>query len=156
MQENPTIDWATGHVTIEKNGSAYTLPCHRQCLNNPKDRDRKRSTAEEINLISAKAMKKQIQRGASDDRVLLGLIRKVDEGTEDDAIGGPSDVENLRRPRLPSAIWEVLETYSDVFPSELPKGVPPIRMGHEFKIDLEDEIPAIHRPLYKLSPLELI
>ena len=25
----------------------------------------------------------------------LGLIRKVDEGTEDDAIGGPSDVEKL-------------------------------------------------------------
>ena len=40
-------------------------------------------------------MKKHIQRGASDDRVFLGLICKVDEGTEDDAIGGPSDVENL-------------------------------------------------------------
>ena len=79
----------------------------------------------------------------------------MDEGTEDDAIGGPSDVEKLRRPDLPSAIWEVLETYSDVFPSELPKGVPPVRMGHEFKIDLEDETPPIHRPLYKLSPLEL-
>ena len=36
VQENPTIDWATGHVTIEKNGLAYTLPCHRQCVNNPK------------------------------------------------------------------------------------------------------------------------
>ena len=40
-------------------------------------------------------MKKQIQRKASDDRVLLGLTQKVDEGTEDDAIGGPSDVEKL-------------------------------------------------------------
>ena len=80
----------------------------------------------------------------------------MDEGTEDDANGGPSDVEKLRRPDLPSAIWEVLETYSDVFPSELPKGIPPIRVGHEFKIDLEDETPPIHRPLYKLSPLELI
>ena len=28
-------------------------------------------------------------------------------------------------------------------------------MGHEFKIDLEDETPPIHRPLYKLSPFEL-
>ena len=28
-------------------------------------------------------------------------------------------------------------------------------MGHEFKIDLEGETPPIHRPLYKLSPLEL-
>ena len=69
--------------------------------------------------------------------------------------GGPSDVEKLRRADLPSMIWEVLEQYSDVFPSELPMGVPPVRMGHEFKIDLEDETPPIHRPLYKLSPLEL-
>ena len=28
-------------------------------------------------------------------------------------------------------------------------------MGHEFKIDLVDETLPIHRPLYKLSPLEL-
>ena len=27
--------------------------------------------------------------------------------------------------------------------------------GHEFKIDLEDEVPPIHRSLYKMSPLEL-
>ena len=29
-------------------------------------------------------------------------------------------------------------------------------MGHEFKIDLENETPPIHRPLYKISPLELM
>ena len=60
-------------------------------------------------------MKKWIQQRASDDRVFLGVIRKVDEGIEDDAIGGPSDVEKLWRPKLPSTIWEVLETYVDVF-----------------------------------------
>ena len=37
----------------------------------------------------------------------------------------------------------------------MPLGPPPIRMGHEFKIDLEDDMPLVHRPLYKLSPLEL-
>ena len=26
---------------------------------------------------------------------------------------------------------------------------------HEFKIDLEDDMPPVHRPLYKMSPLEL-
>ena len=151
MRENPTIDWATGHVTIEKNGSVYTLPCHYQCLNNTENRERKRSTAEGINFISAKALKKQIQRGSSDDSVFLGLIQKVDEGTEDEAIGGDSNVENLRKSELPSEIWEVLESYSDVFPSELPTGVPPVRMCHESKIDLEDETPPIHKPLYQES-----
>ena len=85
----------------------------------------------------------------------MGLVRKVDEGTEEEAHGGPFDVEKLRRPNLPSGIWEVLEAYSDVFPSELQKGVPLVRMGHEFKINLEDETLPIHRPLYKCSPLEL-
>ena len=28
-------------------------------------------------------------------------------------------------------------------------------MGQEFKIKLEDDTPPIHRPIYKLSPLEL-
>ena len=49
----------------------------------------------------------------------------------------------------------MLETYSDVFPSKLPKGVRPVRIVHKFKIDLEDETAPIHPPLYKLSPLEL-
>ena len=30
-----------------------------------------------------------------------------------------------------------------------------MRQGHEFKIDLEDDVPPVHRPLYKMSPLEL-
>ena len=52
VQENPTIDWATGRVTIERNGSKYTLPCYHQCLNNPEDQER--LTAKEINFISAR------------------------------------------------------------------------------------------------------
>ena len=41
----------------------------------------------------------------------------------------------------------VLEDYEDIFPL--------VRMGHEFIIDLEDNMPPIHRPLYKLNLLEL-
>ena len=78
-----------------------------------------------------------------------------DSGTEQANLGALCYVENLRRPHLPAVIWEVLKHYKDVFPSELPKGVPPARMGHKVKIDLEDETPPIHRPLYKLSLLEL-
>ena len=82
-------------MTIERNGTIYTLPCHRQCLNKSKDREKKRSIAEEINFITTKAMQKPIQRRSSDDRVFLGLVRKVDEGTEYEAIGGPSDMGKL-------------------------------------------------------------
>ena len=29
VKENPTIDWATRQVTVEKNGVSHTLPCYR-------------------------------------------------------------------------------------------------------------------------------
>ena len=56
---------------------------------------------------------------------------------------------------LLSSIRAVLEEFDDVFPQDLPLGLPPVREGHEFKIDLVDEVPPVHRPLYKMSPLKL-
>ena len=29
VKENPTIDWAIGRVTVERDGTMYTLPCYR-------------------------------------------------------------------------------------------------------------------------------
>ena len=52
-------------------------------------------------------------------------------------------------------IKTVLEEYDDFFPNDLPPGLPPIRRGLEFKIELEDDTPPVHRPIYKLSLLEL-
>ena len=54
-----------------------------------------------------------------------------------------------------SSIHAVLEEFDDVFPQDLPLGRPPMRERHEFKIDLEDEVPVAHCPLYNMSPLEL-
>ena len=48
-----------------------------------------------------------------------------------------------------------LEEFDDVFPQDLPLGLPPVLQGLQFKNDLEDEVPPVHRPLYKMSPLEL-
>ena len=39
---------------------------------------------------------------------------------------------------LPAYVHAVLEDIDDVFPQELPQGLPPMRQGHEFKIELED------------------
>lgn len=41
------------------------------------------------------------------------------------------------------------------FPQDLPLGLPPVHKGHEFKIELEDNIQPIHRPLRKISLAEL-
>ena len=56
---------------------------------------------------------------------------------------------------LPSSIRTVLEEFDDVSPQDLPLLLPLVREGHKFKIDMEDEVPLVHRPLYKMSPLEL-
>ena len=52
------------------------------------------------------------------------------------------------RKDLPEPIKGVLQEYDDVFPNELPQGLPPIHRGFEFKIDLEDNTPPMHRPIY--------
>ena len=73
-----------------------------------------------------------------------------------DALGESMTTQKLEWDQaLPSQIHAVLEEFDDVFPQDLPLGLPPVREGHEFKIDLEDEVPPIHHPLYKRSPLEL-
>ena len=71
----------------------------------------------------------------------------------------PEESTTMHKPKwdqaLPSSSRAVLEEFDDVFPQDLPLGLPPVREGHEFKIVLEDEVPPVHRPLYKMSPLEL-
>ena len=41
------------------------------------------------------------------------------------------------------------------FPNRFTKGTATKEAGHEFKIDLELDTKPVHRPIYKLSPLEL-
>ena len=66
-----------------------------------------------------------------------------------------TEVEKIKREDLPDDIWNICDEFKVVFPKDLPKGVPPKRMGHECKIDLEPDIAPIHRPIYKLIPLKL-
>ena len=73
-----------------------------------------------------------------------------------DVFNAPDDLDKLIRPDMPDSFKKIIEEHRGVFPKDLPVGVPPVRKGHEFRIDLDDEEMApIHRPLYKLSPAEL-
>ena len=51
----------------------------------------------------------------------------------------PEESMTTQKPKwdqaLPSQIRAVLEEFDDVFPQDLPLGLPPVRQGHEFKID---------------------
>ena len=101
------------------------------------------------------------KRRIKEDTVVLGLIQKVQEPTKQIGVAkeykGKSDLGAVHvwREDMPECIKPVLKEYGDIFPQDLPPGLPPVRMGHEFRIDLEDDTPPVHKPLYKLSPLEL-
>ena len=87
----------------------------------------------------------------------VGILRAVKSEEKEGQSGedASTEVEKIKREDLPDDIWSICKEFKAVFPKDLPKGVPPKRMGHEFKIDLEPDTAPIHRPIYKLSPLEL-
>ena len=103
------------------------------------------------------------------ERAFVGFIRAVPEEAENsgksvnmktalaDSGQQPmeSNVESTFRSDMPETIKAILSELKDVFPVDLPAGRPPVRWGHEFKFDLQDDTPRVHRPIYKLSPMEL-
>ena len=58
----------------------------------------------------------------------------------------------MHHEEMSEEIKAVLRDYRHIFPSDPPPGLPPVGKGHEFKIDLEDDTPPVHWPIYKLSP----
>ena len=92
------------------------------------------------------------------DNAFSGFVWMVKEENVAEKYKGKSDLGavHLWREGCPAEIQAVLYDYEDVFPKDLPLGLPPIRKGHEFKIELKDDAPPVHWPLYKLSSLELV
>ena len=116
-------------------------------------------TVTEVNLCSATQVQRWFRKGKI-DQAFLGVIRKVEESKEEavatkDKRKSDIGISHLWQEDLPKEIEAVLKEFEDIFPKDLPPGLPPIRKGHEFKIDLEDDTPPVHRPIYKLSLLEL-
>ncbi|XP_056864057.1 uncharacterized protein LOC130511197 [Raphanus sativus] len=56
-------------------------------------------------------------------------------------------------PEIPSELLDVLQDFSDVFPDENPKGLPPIR-GIEHQIDFVPSASLPNRPAYRTNPVE--
>lgn len=54
---------------------------------------------------------------------------------------------------VPKEILELLEKFTDVFPEEVPAGLPPLR-GIEHQIDLVPGAPLPNRPAYRVNPEE--
>ena len=59
-----------------------------------------------------------------------------------------SEVQKIKWEDMLDSICRVCEEFAVVFLKDLLKGVPPIWMGQEFKIDLDPNTAPIHRPIY--------
>ena len=134
-----------------------TVEQGQKCIELPLAQQEKEPPEELVTMINAKQMSRLLRKKPA-TRAFVGMVRKVTETVEEREGKTQSDLysSQLQREDIPEQIKGILKEYSDGFPGKLPVGLPPKRMGHEFKIDLEDDVPLVHRPLYKLSPLELI
>ena len=148
MKENPHINW-TRSIEVVQQGQGLDLTIIGEA-------GRRHTSAYLVNIVNTKQMSQLLKRKQVDN-AFLGFVRMVKEETVAKKYKGKSDLGafHLWREDLPEEIKAVLKKYDDVFPKDLPPTLPPICKGHEFKIELEDDTPPVHRPLYKLSPLEL-
>ena len=107
-------------------------------------------------MCSVKAFKRYLRK-QKQPQAYVAFLRKVDKSAEEKVEGErvPLDVYKIKRKGLPEEIWKVCEEYADIFPSDLPKGLSPKRLGYEFRNDLKPDTKPVHQPIYKLSPLEL-
>ena len=146
QKENPHIDWTRSTVVVQQKNQWISLPLVQKT--NP--------FAYLVNEISANEAQTMFDRGEMQE-AFPGFVRCVNEESVAMEVQGES-IQNSSpkwREDLPDSIHAVLQEYDDIFPHDLPRGLPPVRKGHEFEIKLEDDIPPIHRPLYKMSPREL-
>ena len=60
---------------------------------------------------------------------------------------------NILDTSLPSAVVSLLQDYEDVFPEDVPQGLPPIR-GIEHQIDFVPGASIPNRPAYRTNPEE--
>ncbi|XP_039166769.1 ankyrin repeat-containing protein NPR4-like [Eucalyptus grandis] len=108
---------------------------------------------------AAKAMmldrSKAATAGTSDDNKGKGKLMAT-IAANNDGDGGSWTVlfsTNDLNPSLPSPVVSLLQEFEDVFPDELPGGIPLIR-GIEHQIDLIPGVPLPNRPAYRSNPEE--
>jgi transposase InsO family protein len=124
------FDFETGTVVLKKHNRRITLRSSKSSLQSAKQ-----STPGRIpKVLSAMQLKRAVKKG---EKVLLCQLSEV-------------KMDNLK---VPENVQSLLTEFADVFPDELPSGLPPSRnVGHS--IPTEIGAPPPFRPLYRLSPAE--
>lgn len=66
---------------------------------------------------------------------------------------GPRFLIDDSKTSLPSVFLSLLQEFKDIFPEELPSGLPPLR-GIEHQIDFLPGAVIPNRPTYRANPIE--
>ena len=120
----------------------------QQWISLPLSKSQQRNLVHLASKVSVTQLDKMLKKDTV-ELAFLGIIRLVKEGSE-----GMETLEEsmtMKKPKwdqaLPSDIRVVLEEFDDVFPQDLTLGLPPVHKGHEFRINLEDDVPPTPGPL---------
>ena len=115
-KENPHIKWNQATVVVNKGHHWISLPLAKPLQTNPIH------LVNEISAIQANQMLKRKEM----ERAFLGIIRLVEE--ESKGMDAPEESTTTQKPKwdqaLPSSIRAVLGEFDDLFPQDLPLGLP--------------------------------
>src|SRR6202163_689507 len=125
-RHNPSINWSTGMVTVDSNGKQCVLP---QLTEN---------SGRSIEMISALQFKREVEKG---EQMYLAFIQPASEESTDSKASVLGDASHI------------INEFKDVFPEDLPSGLPPRReVDHHIELEPGQRPPS--KPTYRLSQPE--
>lgn len=141
---NPSINWRKRCLTVVTPHKSFSIRVSSTLPTPPLSTTANSTTTERMSKLMSHQQAKRLLRKGYQAMALMPALVLDPEHCNVAALADISD------PSLRS----VVESYSDVFPQQLPACLPPSR-------DIEHEIPLVdnavppHRPPYRLSPAEL-
>src|SRR5258708_5918382 len=100
QRHNPHINWSTAIVTVEYNGRSCVLPPISE------------HSSRTMKLVSALQIKREVQK---QEQLYLALITPAVDHSSDS------------KPSISDDARAIINEYKDVFPNDLPSGLPPKR-----------------------------
>jgi hypothetical protein len=126
-RHNPVIDWSTSTVSVRVGNQFSRLPVYKE------------STTPAVELVSRLQAVRDVEKG---EQMYLALVRPLQVDSDDKQLVASSSTTSL------------VKEFSDVFPDDLPKGLPPKR-AVDHKIELEPGQVPPNRPTYRMSQPEM-
>ena len=126
-RHNPVINWDTSKVVVSSNGNQCELPLHSD-IDPPA-----------VEMISALQAKRDMTKG---EQMYLALVKVVEQDNAATKVTVDPDTE------------KIISEFKDVFPDDLPSGLPPKReIDHRIELEPGQNPPS--RPTYRMSQPEM-